>query len=143
MISFIKRWIITTVAVLVAANVVPGIGYDSAEGLLVATLILGFLNAVVRPLLIFLSLPLLLVTFGFFLIIINAALLYWVGHMKTFHVRSFSAALVGSIVISLVTLVLNSLTGSGSARVRIRRGPDGGAPSSRGSNDGGGPVIDV
>src|SRR5579872_1107572 len=78
MIAFLKRWIITTVAVLVAASLVPGIHYDSIEGLIIATLLLGFLNAVVRPVLIVLSLPLLLVTLGLFLLVINALLLYGV-----------------------------------------------------------------
>jgi putative membrane protein len=137
MIAFLKRWIITTVAVLVAAHVVHGIHYDTNLGLLIATLILGLLNAIVRPVLLFLSLPLLILTFGLFLVVINALLLYWVGQMKTFHVDSFGAACLGSIIISLVSLILNTLTKSGSARVEIRRG--GGRPP----KDKGGPVIDV
>jgi putative membrane protein len=137
MIAFIKRWIITTVAVLVAANIVHGIHYDTTVGLIIATLILGFLNAVVRPVLLVLSLPLLLVTLGLFLLVINALLLYWVGQMKTFHVDSFWAAFLGSIIISVVTLILNTLTKSGNSRLEFRRGK----PPRRG--DDGGPVIDV
>lgn len=123
MIAFLKRWVITTVAVLVAANIVPGIHYDTKVGLLVATLVLGILNAVVRPVLLVLSLPLLILTLGLFLVVINALLLYWVGQMKTFHVHSFGAACLGAVVISLVSLILNTLTKSGNARVEIRRGP--------------------
>jgi putative membrane protein len=137
MIAFIKRWIITTVAVLVAVNIVHGIHYDTAVGLIIATLVLGFLNAVVRPVLVFVSLPLLIVTLGLFLLVINALLLYWVGQMKTFHVDSFGAAFLGSIIISLVSLVLNTLTKSGQSRLEFRRGK----PPSPG--DDGGPVIDV
>jgi putative membrane protein len=137
MMAFIKRWIITTVAVLVAANIVHGIHYDTAVGLIIATLVLGLLNAVVRPVLLILSLPLLIVTLGLFLLVINAFLLYWVGQMKTFHVDSFWAAFLGSIIISLVTLVLNTLTKSGQSRLEIRRGK----PPRPG--DDGGPVIDV
>lgn len=138
MMAFLKRWIITTVAVLVAANVVHGIHYDTNVGLLVATLILGLLNAIVRPVLLFLSLPLLILTLGLFLVVINALLLYWVGQMRTFHVDSFGAACFGSIIISVVSLILNTLTKSGNSRVEIRRG--GGRPPQDG---GGGPVIDV
>jgi putative membrane protein len=137
MMGFIKRWIITTVAVLVAANIVHGIHYDTAVGLIIATLVLGLLNAVVRPVLVILSLPLLIVSLGLFLLVINALLLYWVGQMKTFHVDSFWAAFLGSIIISLVTLVLNTLTKSGQSRLQISRGK----PPRPGGDDG--PVIDV
>jgi putative membrane protein len=137
MITFIKRWIITTVGVLVAANIVHGIHYDTVVGLIIATMLLGFLNAVVRPVLVILSLPLLIVTLGLFLLLINALLLYWVGQMKTFHVDSFGAAFLGSIIISLVSLILNTLTKSGQSRLEIRRGK----PPAPG--DDGGPVIDV
>src|SRR5215470_1819817 len=90
--EFLERWGITTLAVLVAANIVPGIRYDHWQGLLVATLVLGLLNAFLRPLLLFLSLPLLFVTLGLFTLVINALLLYLVGQMKYFHVDSFGAA---------------------------------------------------
>ncbi len=137
MIAFIKRWIITTVAVLVAANIVHGIHYDTGAGLIMATLVLGLLNAVVRPVLVLVSLPLLIVTLGLFLLVINALLLYWVGQMRTFHVDSFWAALLGSIVISLVSLILNTLTRTGQSRMEFHRGK----PPPPGND--GGPVIDV
>ena len=140
MMAFLKRWIITTVGVLVAAWLVPGIHYN-VSGLVIATLVLGLLNAVVRPVLVILSLPLLILTLGLFLIIINAFLLYWVGRMKIslFHVDDFfPSAVLGSIIISLVTLVLNTLTRSGDSRMHIhRRNPR------RPDGDGDGPVIDV
>src|SRR5665213_1139386 len=105
MMSFLKRWIVTTLAVLVAANIVPGIHYDTFSGLLGATLVLSLLNAIVWPVLILLSLPVVIVTLGFFVLVINALLLYWVGHMKTFHVDSFWAAFFGGLVISIISLV--------------------------------------
>ncbi len=138
--DFLKRWAITTLAVLVAAHVVPGIDYhNNWAGLLVATLLLGFLNAFLRPLLMLLSLPLLLVTLGLFTFVINATLLYFVGWLvKSFHVATFGAAFWGGVVISLVSLPLNLLTGTGNARLQVRRGP----PPPR-KDDGDGPVIDV
>ena len=140
--DFIKRLAITTLAVLVAANVVPGIKYDTWAGLFVATLLLGFLNAFLRPLLMLLSLPLLIVTLGFFTFIINATLLYFVGQIvKTFHVASFGAAFWGGLVISLVSLPLNLLTGTGSARLAVRRGKP--PEDDKRSGGGDGPVIDV
>jgi len=137
--EFLQRWLITTVAVLVAAHIVKGIRYDTPEGLIVATLVLGLLNAFIRPVLMFLSLPLVVVTLGFFIFIINAVLLYLVGQMKHFHVDTFGAAFWGGLVISIVSLILNSLTGTGNARVTVQRGQK---PPDK-PDTGSGPVIDV
>jgi putative membrane protein len=141
--EFLQRWAITAVAVLVAAQIVPGIHYDTRQGLIVATLVLGLLNAFIRPILMFLSLPLVLVTLGLFIIVINAGLLYLVGQMKDFHVNSFGAAFWGALIISIVSLILNSLTGTGGARVTITRGRKKPPPSTGPPGNGGGPVIDV
>jgi putative membrane protein len=140
---FIQRWLITTVAVLVAANVVRGIHYDSMVGLLVASLLLGILNAFVRPVMLLISLPLLLFSLGLFVLFINAFLLYIVGQVvRSFHVDGFWSAFWGSLVISVVALAVNALAGirRGTIHVRrsrLRQNP----PVDRGPGDG--PVIDV
>jgi putative membrane protein len=143
--SFVQRWVVNTLGVLVAANVVTGIHYDTTAGLLLASLLLGILNAFVRPLMILLSLPLLIVTLGFFILIINALLLLLVGSLlKPFHVDSFAAAFVGALIISLVSLVVNWLLGTGNMRVRVTRGSHRGGPPRGGSPPSGqGPIIDV
>ena len=138
--SFLKRWIITTLAVLIAIQIVPGIQADTNMGLLVATLLLGLLNAVVRPVLIILALPLVILTLGLAIIPINMLLLWWVGHLKDFHVAGFWSLFWGSIIISVVTMVLNSLTGGNKTSVRYYRG---GPPPPPPPRDDGGPVIDV
>lgn len=129
---------INTLAVLVAVYLVPGIHYRRGLDLLVASLLLGILNAVIRPLLMLVALPLLLFSMGLFILVINALLLYFVGYLlrPQFYVVDFSAAFWGALVISIVSLILNTLTGSGNSRVHFhrRRGPPGG---------GDGPVIDV
>lgn len=136
--GFLKRWVITTLAVLVAAHVVTGIKYDHWAGLIVATLLLGFLTAFLRPLLMLLSLPLLIVTLGLFTLLINAALLYFVGWVVTsFHVDSFGAAFWGGVIISLVSLPLNLITGTGNVRMAVHRG------QAKKKDDGDGPIIDV
>ncbi|MEW6157197.1 MAG: phage holin family protein [Verrucomicrobiota bacterium] len=140
--SFVQRWLITTVAVLIAAHVVNGIHYDDLISLVVASLILGILNAFLRPIMLILSLPLLLVTLGLFTLVINAMLLYFVGWlMKSFHVESFWSAFWGALIISIVSMVCNAMLGTSKARVEVnrtaprsRRGPDG---------TGQGPIIDV
>ena len=140
--AFIQRWVISTLAVLVATYVVPGIKYGDWRDLLVATLVLGLLNTFLRPLLLLLSLPLLVFTLGLFTIVINAVLLLLVSALlgaDNFRVDGFWSAFWGALVISIVSLLLNSLTGSGSARVSVRRGKP---PAAR-DDDKDGPVIDV
>src|SRR4051812_25862771 len=99
--TFIQRWIISTVAVLVATYVVPGIKYGSWRDLLVATLVLGLLNPFLRPVLLLLSLPLLIFTLGLFTIVINALLLLlvsWLLREEHFHVAGFGSAFWGALV---------------------------------------------
>ena len=159
--DFLKRWAITTVAVLVAANMLAGIHYDNWFGLLLATLVLGLLNAFLRPLLLMavvgvlgvfnvclglrlaiLTMPLQIGLFGLLLLALNAILLLCVGQLvETFHVEDFRAAFWGGLIISLTSLALNSFTGSGHARVSFQRGPP--RPPVRKDRDGDGPVIDV
>lgn len=136
--TFLLQWLNNTVAVFVATCVIKGIHYDTVTGLVVATFLLGILNTFLRPLLMFLSLPLMIFTLGLFTLVINAFLLYFVGSVLTsFHVDSFWSAFWGGLIISLISMALNFLTGTGGARIQIRRRSP---PSDR---DGGGPVIDV
>ena len=139
--QFLLRWAINTLAVLVAVYIIPGIHYQKPLDLLVASLLLGILNAVLRPVMMLLTLPLLIFTLGLFTLVINALLLYWVGWLlrPRFSVDNFWGAFWGALVISVVALVLNTLTGVGRSRIHFehRRRPPGSGP------DGGGPVIDV
>ena len=141
--SFLQRWLINTLAVLVAVYVVPGIRFTDNSLLtpLVTSLVLGILNAFIRPILMLLALPLLIYTLGLFKLVINALLLYFVSFLlgQYFAIDSFGAAFLGALIISIVSLLLNLVTGGSRARVHLehrRRPPD----SDRG---GGGPVIDV
>ena len=129
-----------TLAVLVAVYIVKGIHYQGPLDLVVASLLLGILNAVIRPVLMFLALPLLIFTLGLFTLVINALLLYFVGYVlrPRFYVDDFWAAFWGALIISLVGIILNSMTGTGDSRVHIERKKQGGTDRS-----GGGPVIDV
>lgn len=144
---FLQRWIISTVAVLIATLVLRGrIDYGNWVDLLIATLVLGLLNSFLRPLLMLLSLPLLIFTLGLFSIVINAILLLLVSALlgpKHFHVDGFWSAFWGALIIGIVSLLLNSLTGSGDARVRVRRGAEPPKQAPRKPDDDDGPVIDV
>lgn len=142
--AFVRRWLITALAVQVAAKTVHGIECDSPTSLLVASLVLGLLNAFLRPLMLLLALPLLLLTLGLFVLVINAGLLYLVGRIvKDFHVAGFWPALWGSLVISFVSILLGGGKTTVRGQVNVRRGRPASPPSSRPPDQGGGPVIDV
>src|SRR5258706_9074067 len=121
--KFIQSWFINTLAVLVAVYLVKGIHYEKPLDLLVASLLLGILNAVLRPFLMFLTLPLLILTLGLFTLVINALLLYFVGYILRphFYVDDFWTAFLGALIISVVAMILNALTGTGKAHVKIQR----------------------
>ncbi|HEX2190879.1 MAG TPA: phage holin family protein [Longimicrobiaceae bacterium] len=109
------RWLASAAAVWVATRVVPGIRYEGGfETLLVVALILGLVNALVRPLLSFLACGLIALTLGLFLLVINAAMLLLTEAVANaagyaFRVDGFVAALLGSVVISVVSYVLSML----------------------------------
>ncbi len=142
--KFLKTWLINTFAVLVAVTVLrPHLECSGVAQVFVAALLLGMLNAFIRPLMLFFALPLLVFTLGFFTIIINACLLYLVKAMMSvfgmnFVIEGFGWAMLGAIIISAVSLLLNLATGGAKATIKVRRR----SPGSSGS-DGGGPVIDV
>jgi putative membrane protein len=126
---------------------VDGIHHQSFGALLEASLLLGLLNAFVRPLLMLISLPLLIVTLGLFVLVINAVLLSLVGGMLQpgFVVDGFRSAFWGGVVISLVSLVVNGFLGRGS-KIQFQgsiRGSTGRRRPKKRDDDGGGPLIDV
>lgn len=165
--AFLKRWMIQTLAVLMAVYLVKGIEFERPVDLAVASLLLGICYAFLRPILMLLSLPLLILTLGLFTFVINGAVLFVVGRLLEphFRVASYSAAFRGALVISVISTVLNILTGTRSAgggsqfkvRWQVNRGrrparPTAGdhgndRPRVDGGNgrppDGPGPVIDV
>jgi putative membrane protein len=107
--AFLLRWFVTTIAVLVAERLLPGIQCNGWGTLLGASLLLGIINAFVRPVLLLLSLPFIIVTMGLFIFVVNALLLLLVAQIiPEFHVDGFWNALFGSIIISLVSWILSS-----------------------------------
>lgn len=121
---FLVRWLVTTAAVYIAAPL-AGLHYDSGRCLIAAALILGIVNAFVRPLVMLLSLPFIVLTLGVGILIVNALLLMAVsGLVPCFHVDSFWNAFFGAIFISLVSWLLSAFFRAKDGRVRmIRREP--------------------
>jgi putative membrane protein len=118
--SFLIRWLMTTASVWLAAPV-AGLHYDSARCLVGAALILGIINAVVRPIVLLLSLPFIILTLGAGILIVNALLLMFVSKLvPCFHVGSFGHAFLGAILISLVSWILSAFVRSEEGRVGMR-----------------------
>jgi len=108
MVAFILRWFVTTIAVFVAAKLIPGITCNGWEALLGVSLLLGIINAFIRPVLLLLSLPIIIVTLGIFIFVINALLLLLVSKIvPAFSVDGFWSAFFGAIVISIVSWALS------------------------------------
>jgi len=109
---FLLTWLLTAVALVITAYLVPGFVITSFVAALVAAVILGLVNAVVKPILVVLTLPLTVVTLGLFLFVINAITIWLAGLLTPgFDVNGFLPALVGSIVLTLVAGGLNFLVG--------------------------------
>jgi putative membrane protein len=104
--GFLLRAVFAAAGLWIASRIVPGIEVRGLGSLAAAALILGIINALVRPVLIILTLPLTLLTLGLFLLVINAAMLWLTSvFLHGFQVHGFFAALLGSIVVSLVSWV--------------------------------------
>lgn len=117
--AFIIRWLCTTLAVAVAAWI-TGIVYASPASLFAVALILGFLNAFVRPVLLLLSLPFIIVTLGLFILIVNTLLFWFVsGIVPGFAVTGFWQAFFAALIVSVVNWALSSVFQTSDGRYRL------------------------
>ena len=109
MIVIITRWLIITVAILLASYFVPGIKVDALSTAVIAACVLGLINIFVKPILVLLTLPLSILTLGLFYFFVNAFLLKLVAHLVSgFVVKDFFSAFLGSLIISFVSWLANS-----------------------------------
>jgi len=114
------RWLITTLAILAVPYLVSGVRVDSYGSAMVTAAILGILNAVIRPVLIILTLPLTILTLGLFILVINALLFELAGAVvHGMHVDSFWSAFFASIIVSIVSWILNSVVAGGKGEKTI------------------------
>ncbi len=103
------RWVLNALALWIVSELVSGIHCDSVTATLVAALVLGIFNAILRPLLLILTLPLNLLTLGLFTFVINAMMLELTsGVVSGFRVDGFGSALVGALLLSLVSFLLTA-----------------------------------
>jgi len=106
MAGFILRALIASLGLWLATEMLDGLSIDDATTLILAGLLLGVVNAIVRPFALLLSLPALLFTLGLFLLVVNAAMLGLVALMlRGFHIDGFWTAIAGSLIVSIVSWI--------------------------------------
>jgi putative membrane protein len=111
---FLLHWAITSLSLWVASYVFSGLKFANVSALIISALLLGFANAIVRPLLIILTLPLTVVTLGFFLLVINALMIMLVSALVSgFSVSGFWTAFFASIFIAVLSFLINWFLFSG------------------------------
>jgi len=107
--EWLIRWLLMAISVWMSVLLVSGVSYEDWTSLLVAALILGILNALVKPILVLVAMPLVVLTLGFMLLFINAFLLLLTAKLVPgFHVNGFGSAMWASLVISIVSMILGN-----------------------------------
>jgi putative membrane protein len=105
------NWVINTLVIMVAAYILPGVHVDNIWAAFVVALVLGVLNILIKPILVVLTLPVTIISFGLFLLVINAMMVVMVSHIVPgFSVDSFTWALLFSAVVSLINLALQRMS---------------------------------
>jgi putative membrane protein len=124
--GFLLRVVVNALAIMLAASILPGISVDGMVPALAAAVLLGLVNAFVRPVLLILTLPITLVTLGLFLFVLNG-LCFWLvaSVVKGFHVAGFGSAMLGALVVSAVSWIVTALVSDSGKVVVITNRPPG------------------
>lgn len=113
MTRLVLKWALNSFALFFVMKVISGIQIDRFQDLLLATLVIGLLNAFLRPIIVLLTLPVTLLTLGLFTLVINGLIFYMAAHLVPgFHVAGFGAAFVAALLFSLFSFILNMLFGT-------------------------------
>jgi len=117
--GFLVRWLVSAVALWLTSLVVRGIEIHGVASLLFAALTIGVLNAVIRPILLLLTLPLTILTLGLFAIVVNAGMLELASEVvRGFEVHGFWSAVAGTLLMSVFTFFINAMIGD-SGRIEV------------------------
>tara|TARA_B110000305_G_C19463783_1_gene656400 strand:+ start:5816 stop:6253 length:438 start_codon:yes stop_codon:yes gene_type:complete len=128
MIQLLVRWSILALGVTLATKLVPGIQCNDASRLVIVVVLLSFLNAVLKPMLVLFTLPFIVFTLGFGIVMINAFLFLLVARVVDgFYVASFGSAFLGALIVSITNLVLINM-------LRSKGPPPGGGKGGKGGN---------
>jgi len=110
MLSLLLVWLLNSVALLVVAYVLPGVAVASFGSAMIAALVIGLLNMLVKPILVFLTLPITILTLGLFLLVLNALLFWFAGSVLSgFKVNGFWWAVIGALLYSIISGLLTAL----------------------------------
>ena len=108
--AFLAHWGVTSLSLWIASLMFHGISFSSKKSLFISALLLGLVNAVVKPVIIILTIPLTLITFGFFLLVINALMMMLVSALVPgFRISGFWTAFFASIVVTVVSLFIGTM----------------------------------
>ncbi len=122
--GFLIRVVVNALAIICAAAIVPGIQVDGLISAIAAGLVLGLINAFVRPVLLILTLPITLVTLGLFLLVLNGLCFWLVASLvKGFHVAGFGSAIVGAILVSIISWIVTALISDSGKVIVITKRP--------------------
>jgi putative membrane protein len=121
-IQILLRWAVSALGVLIAATVIPGIGYDKGSDLVIVVLLLSVLNAFIRPILVFFALPFVIFTLGFGILLINALLFMLAAHLVDgFQVDGYLSAFFGALIVGMISLLLSGIWSARVTGSRPRR----------------------
>jgi len=110
--NFIARILVSALAVFIVAHILPGVEVDDYMSAILMAVVLAFLNQIVKPILTILTIPITVFTLGFFLLAINAIIILFAEKLVSgFHVSGFWTALLFSLILSLITGILNRILG--------------------------------
>jgi len=108
MTKLVLRWVLNSFALYFVMKLIPGIHIDHFRDLLLATLVIGLLNAFLRPIIVLLTLPVTLATLGLFTLVINGVIFYLAAHLlEGFRIAGFGTAFVAALLFSVISFILN------------------------------------
>jgi len=107
--GFLLRWLFNTVAIYATTQIISGIRVPDLGGAILAALVLGIVNAIIRPLILLLTLPVNVLTLGLFTLVVNTIMLYLVALVAPLEITGFWAAFIGALLIAIISTVLSRL----------------------------------
>ncbi|MGH2398901.1 MAG: phage holin family protein [bacterium] len=107
--GFLLRWFFNAVAIYLTTRIISGLRVPDALGAMLAALVLGIVNAIIRPLILLLTLPINIVTLGLFTLVINTIMLYIVAAVTPLAIANFWAAFIGALLIAIISTLLSRL----------------------------------
>ena len=107
--GFLLRWLFNTVAIYVTTRIIAGLRVPDLGGAIVAALVLGIVNAFIRPIILLLTLPVNILTLGLFTLVVNTIMLYLVAAVTPLQISGFGAAFIGALLIAIISTLLSRL----------------------------------